>query len=258
MTGIRLWSGERAAALLLSAALHGLVLADWGAGGSGRPVEPPSPIAVELVTVPAPSPVPVVEPAIESDPLPTGESGPAIATLREKPAAAPVRTAKVDPARPRSPTSAAAKARTPDIPAPPVDGLANPEKFGASVRPEPGDREPPEHESPALQALTAGIGRPGVEGLQAPAVPAAYADNERPTYPLLARRKGFEGRVLLRVAVRPDGTAESATVIASSGHDMLDRAAKATIAKWRFRPASIGDRPVAGTIDVPVVFRLSD
>ncbi len=86
--------------------------------------------------------------------------------------------------------------------------------------------------------------------------PRPVAGNLAPEYPLLARRRGQEGRVVLRLQVDPDGSASATRVLESSGVDSLDRAARAAVSRWRFTPASRGGRRVSATVDVPVVFRL--
>ena len=88
--------------------------------------------------------------------------------------------------------------------------------------------------------------------------PRPAAGNPPPAYPLIARRRGQQGRVLLRLEVAADGTASQAAVVRSSGVDALDRAARAAVARWRFQPARRGGRAVAATVEVPVVFRLDD
>jgi protein TonB len=45
------------------------------------------------------------------------------------------------------------------------------------------------------------------------------------SYPLIARRKGWQGEVLLRVDVGPDGQVTGVRLASSSGHGALDRAA---------------------------------
>jgi protein TonB len=80
--------------------------------------------------------------------------------------------------------------------------------------------------------------------------------NRPPRYPLQARRRGIEGRVVLRVSVTVGGQAKAVTVHQSSGYAMLDRAAKAAVVRWRFQPATQAGKPVPGTVDAPVAFRL--
>jgi protein TonB len=82
--------------------------------------------------------------------------------------------------------------------------------------------------------------------------------NPEPRYPLAARRRGLEGLVLLAVAVDAAGQVTGIEVKRSSGHHALDRAARRAVARWRFRPARLGEQPVAADIEVPVRFRLTD
>jgi len=56
-----------------------------------------------------------------------------------------------------------------------------------------------------------------------------------PPYPEIARRWGYEGRVLVRIQVAADGRISDASVLRSSGHAVLDSACLDTIRKkWRF------------------------
>ncbi len=82
--------------------------------------------------------------------------------------------------------------------------------------------------------------------------------NPPPRYPHLARQKGQEGRVIIRVRVGTDGDAKSVTVRESSGYPLLDNAAAKAIRGWRFVPASLAGVAMAGTVDVPVTFRLTE
>ena len=82
------------------------------------------------------------------------------------------------------------------------------------------------------------------------------AGNRPPKYPLAARQHGLEGRVLLRVEVDDAGNAHRVAVTKSSGHKILDEAARRAAGKWQFLPALVGGEPASGAIDVPIVFRL--
>lgn len=53
-------------------------------------------------------------------------------------------------------------------------------------------------------------------------------------YPPRARRNGWEGTVVLDVLVAPDGTCAEASILSSSGHDVLDKAALRMIRSARF------------------------
>lgn len=87
---------------------------------------------------------------------------------------------------------------------------------------------------------------------------AAYLDNPRPSYPPLSRRRGEQGKVLLRVRVSPDGTAAAVDVEKSSNFARLDETARQAVSRWRFVPAKRGDEAIEATIIIPLVFRLED
>jgi protein TonB len=89
-----------------------------------------------------------------------------------------------------------------------------------------------------------------------PRFDAAYLQNTPPAYPALARRSGEQGRVLLRVVVRPDGTPETVELRQSSGSQRLDHAALDAVRRWRFVPARQGNTPVTAAVIVPIVFSL--
>jgi protein TonB len=118
-----------------------------------------------------------------------------------------------------------------------------------------------DHAVAALPAAAAGGGPD--EGVDdgpraAPRYGGADLSNPRPRYPYLARRRGQEGRVLLRVEVTAAGDAAAVSLRQSSGYRLLDDAAVEAVRKWRFAPASRGGHPVAGSVDVPVSFKLTD
>ncbi len=77
-----------------------------------------------------------------------------------------------------------------------------------------------------------------------------------PVYPAQARKKGWEGTVIVRVEVRPDGRPENVTVRQSSGHDEFDEAAIEAVEKWTFRPAKDGNIPFRKVVDLPIRFAL--
>jgi len=87
---------------------------------------------------------------------------------------------------------------------------------------------------------------------------ATYLSNPAPSYPRISRRRGEEGRVVLRVRVLGDGSAGAIEVAERSGHPRLDDAARDAVRSWRFVPARRGDTTVDSWLHVPIVFRLED
>lgn len=83
-----------------------------------------------------------------------------------------------------------------------------------------------------------------------------YKENPAPKYPRVAKRKGYEGTVILDVFVNQEGKVESLEVFQSSGHTVLDKAAKKTVASWLFSPAKRGEEKIAMWIKVPIRFDL--
>lgn len=83
-----------------------------------------------------------------------------------------------------------------------------------------------------------------------------YKQNPKPVYPHLARRRGMEGTVILRVMVEESGTASSVAMHSSSGHILLDKAALQTVTTWQFIPGSKNGQPCSMEVFVPVQFRL--
>ena len=83
-----------------------------------------------------------------------------------------------------------------------------------------------------------------------------YRKNTPPQYPLIARRRGYEGSVLLEVLVKKDGRAGSIRLARSSGYEVLDRAAIKGVRTWLFHPAKRGDESVEMWVEIPIRFQL--
>lgn len=82
----------------------------------------------------------------------------------------------------------------------------------------------------------------------APAAPVAPAisnrtfkesilKNHKPRYPRLALRKGWSGRVMLKLLVEPNGAVKSVEVLNAPKYDGFVKAAIQAAKKWRFRPS---------------------
>ena len=81
-------------------------------------------------------------------------------------------------------------------------------------------------------------------------------ENPHPEYPIIARKKGWQGRLLLAVHIDKNGNVLNIDVKETSGYEILDRVSLKTIRDWKFFPARHGDRYVEDNIDIPVSFKL--
>lgn len=112
--------------------------------------------------------------------------------------------------------------------------------------------ETPTTPSPAAEATaTASDDTPGAQ-IDQTARP--LPTNHPPAYPPQATAENREGRAVLRVVVDRQGVAREVTLLKSSGHEDLDAAAIAAVARWRFAPALQNKTPVEQTIAVPIRF----
>jgi protein TonB len=192
------------------------------------PPENPPPAASEPPETPAP-PLPEPEPSVAAppEPVPVPQTPPnPRATSRPR-------------AEPRPPPALAPRKREPVV-AP----SAAPVGPTAAGQPQP---------SPAPVANQQAF---------APLVPprpvSGLASNRKPDYPIEARSRRQQGRVLLRVQVSATGDAASVDIVSSSGHPILDQAARAALRTWRFVPAIRAGTAVAASADVPIEFRMDE
>ncbi len=174
--------------------------------------------SIELTLAEAESPTPVA---------PTEARRPAAGALpRPEPAPYLVGGAEAPVALPPPPPLALPSA--PDFPpAPPLPPERPPER--ATL---PEIALPPAREAPAADEARVAAG----DTARLERKPRLLTDltRLRKSYPAIARRNGWEGTVVLELRVAEDGTLAEASIHASSGHDVLDRAALRMIRGARF------------------------
>ncbi|MFA5985452.1 MAG: energy transducer TonB [Methylococcaceae bacterium] len=186
----------------------------------------PLPIEVALVTLPKPeafkppAPPTPVKPPEPKKPEPKIVKKPLV---KKKPAIVPKKA---------------------DLPAEPVE--VSKVEDTAPVAPTPTPVAPAKTENPKTEAFTEA------------SFHANYGYNPHPRYPQIARSRGWEGRVLLRVHVSTEGLSTGIEVQQSSGHDILDESAIEAVNKWKFIPAKRGETAVASTVIVPINFTLKN
>jgi protein TonB len=228
----RLNRGEVVALVLFSVALHGALAYRLAHASASASAVHEQQVVIEMIS--APPPPPPEEPSPAAQP--------------EKPA--PItRKAEVHKPQPRT--------------------VAKLEPLVPEQAPSPTNELPalPVGDEPSL-AMASGKGTGAVSAPSAPVVKAApplpvaaheganYLKNPRPAYPEIALRRGWEGQVLLRVRVSPEGRPTTITIVSSSGRDVLDQAATEAVRGWTFVPARQGNEATAGWVNVPIVFHL--
>ncbi|MBB1060515.1 energy transducer TonB [Marilutibacter spongiae] len=75
-----------------------------------------------------------------------------------------------------------------------------------------------------------------------------------PDYPLDLSCNDVGGKVTMKVVVGPEGTPTEIVVLAGSGAEALDAAARDAVQAWEFKPATRNGAPVSQTIQVPMNF----
>lgn len=196
----------------------------------------PATILSEIIAPPAPRiEPPPAPPPPQPKPRPKPVETPVVRKSPPQPRPAPQPIAIPDPApAPNAPLGV----ETPQPPAPPV---AAPVAAAAATPP---------------AAPSQGAGGAGSAKVELPSSDADYLQNPKPAYPAISKRLGEQGKVVVRVLIGVDGTAQRAEIRQSSGYDRLDQAALATVLKWRYVPGKRAGVPEAMWFNVPVNFVL--
>jgi protein TonB len=212
-----------------------------------------------------------------AQPAPVTAVTPAIQTVVRKPqaavnAAAPVAPAPVA-AEPTQAAAAPAQAADADVDseAQPTQVVVRHGAISETLRkPRQADEEEQPLALPLKSAAAAGAPKPEllssvvapipgknpVLAVSAPKkfVPARLMRSVSAQYPPVARQMHAEGTVILEVEIDAAGNVASAK--ASSGPPLLRAAAVDAVQRWKYVPATLGDKPVASGQQVKVDFRL--
>jgi len=102
-------------------------------------------------------------------------------------------------------------------------------------------------------------GNPEATGYAGYSTELAYPDynhNPKPKYPKVARKRGYEGEVKLKVFVLADGRVGKIEVIRPSGYDVLDKSALDAVRDWVFVPGKENGKEISSWVTVPITFQL--
>ena len=227
---------------------------------------PPPPATVPAESVSSPQNNPAEPPATKTSvfietsqkPTPPPELAGLTPPARPKAPARPIEPTTIETTFDRPIAEITPEESSEALSAPPAPAEANPDSGKATAVPD-------------VEMQTAGLpdgeeardsrdGSAGESGgmFSGPSFRLGSASNPLPRYPSIARRRGWQGRVVLRVEVDTDGHPLSVAVASSSSFPALDEAAGHAVRRWRFEPAQRAGLPVVAHVDVPIVFRLRD
>ena len=192
------------------------------------------PVPVQMVSVVM---APQVPPVVSAKPPPA----------QPRPAPSPPA-----PARPAAPAPAAVAPRPAPTPAPQPVATAEAVPTPASPAGALAAQSAPTSVANTGPAQAA----PAAPKVELPSTDADYLNNPKPVYPMLSKRVGEQGRVLVHVLIGPDGQAQRADIKTSSGFERLDQAALATVLKWRYVPGKRAGVAEAMWFNVPINFVL--
>jgi protein TonB len=146
---------------------------------------------------------------------------------------------------------------------------SKPKPLPKPVKPEPPPPEPPQIvvEAPVVtpeEPVAPPPPEPVVETPPEPAGPMMLASElavtcpkrSPPEYPLMSRKLGEQGRVVLWVELDEQGRMGAARVETSSGSKRLDDAALSAVKTWRCNPAMRNGMAVRAAALQPFVFKL--
>jgi protein TonB len=217
--------------------------------------------AAQVITMRLVERAPYFPPAMHPlpDPPPPLPPAPPKAALK-KPAIKPATVVNAPKPIARKPPETSAPAQPPPVPAVPETEMQSPPSPAA---PDPAhmstDLPPSTPYSPRPVPSVDSHAAPAEKSSTASAVVMAtprYSDNPPPAYPSIARKRGYEGTVVLDVFVDQNGRVGRLRVAESSSYRLLDRSAIKAVEGWQFEPGRRGGRTVAMWVRVPVNFRL--
>jgi len=211
-----------------------------------RPLSPPAP---EPAPKPEPKPEPKSTPEPKPRPAPKSEPEPSRERVSEI-KATPLPSEKQIPSRFISESKP-----VPDTRPDPLTGEEKPHAPASLPGPAARPRTMPKSVEPA-QSASAGPD----ESLPAPAIirmaKPRYSDNPPPQYPIIARKRGYQGTVIFDVFIDKNDRVADIKVFSSSGYAVLDKAARTTVQDWLFEPGMKGEEKIGMWVRIPIRYQL--
>ncbi len=204
-------------------------------------------------TLPTPEPAATIQPPIDDRSVDqaiddTAEAIPPIVVT--PPTALPPPTAL-------SPSDATLR-NEPSTKAPPVEEVADAPVAPTNDTPPAVEREvAPDHgEASSLNQPVVSPHAPAPNSQAGVEIGVEVLDLPHPRYPIVSRRLGEEGTVLIQVEVLANGKVGRVHVLSDSGYPRLARAAIAAVRNAHFRPAMHRGAPTTDSVRIPFRFVL--
>jgi len=251
---LMIWGGER----LLVHPLPPVITVDLSRVEPSRPqmTPPATPLPPKApVRMPAPEPVRRTPPAVR----PVAAVRPAATKPQTPIPASPAATAVTAPAATTTATTQAVAASST------TQGTAMPAAMPArpATGAAPGKSAPAATPAPAAPVVAGSAGGTG-KGTNTAGIRAGYLQHCRglierhKEYPVMARRGGIEGTVVVRGSLGRDGSLRQCSVTRTSGSDLLDNAAlRAVRSVGRFPPVPPELLGEELAFELPIIFKLS-
>jgi protein TonB len=251
-------------AAVIALALHALLFSVKVEWGKGKAFSPPAPLCLSLTLRNPEIPSSHAPSAVRQPPTPPDPPPP---ERMEEPKKEQVAQKKEAPAKSRKSPSVPTKKMDHKPERVPVKTEASSSIQESTEQIVPGDdvshRVPPDPDSTTKSPGGTSASPPPPENPEGDrestylreAVPV-YRKNPRPEYPSVARRRGYEGMVIMEVFVDREGRVQDLRLYQTSGHEILDRAAMQAVKGWLFEPATRGGNNIEMWVKVPLSFRL--
>lgn len=77
-----------------------------------------------------------------------------------------------------------------------------------------------------------------------------------PSYPLRARRRGIEGKVIVRFLVDEEGAVRQLSIVDADPPGTFEKSVLQCVAKWRYTPGTVESVPVRTWVETTISFKL--
>lgn len=84
----------------------------------------------------------------------------------------------------------------------------------------------------------------------------SYRFSPKPEYPVIAKKRGYEGEIVIDVFVLENGNVGELKLFKASGYKVLDNSAISAVRKWKFIPGKDNGEPISTWVKVPISFKL--